>query len=292
MVNPTWLKTYITLVEVGHFTRTAEKLAMTQPGVTQHVHKLEAYFECELLRRIGKRFELTDEGRRVYDFALHQLARERQLRRLLAVDAPDVGLCRVASPGAAALRLYPYFLDCQQQSKKLVIQLEVAPNQRITQLIEKRQIDLGFVTNSLQQANLSTQVIGQEPLCLVVPENVQEVDWQVLMRLGFINHPDGFYHARLVLGSNFEEYSSSEQLPISGYVNQLSQILQPISRGLGFTVLPMSAVGGVAGVRVVKLSRQVTEQLYAVYHADQPLAQRYQRLLNGVLELYDLAKAS
>ncbi|MEF2276636.1 LysR family transcriptional regulator, partial [Pseudomonas aeruginosa] len=33
MLNPVWLHTFKTLIEVGHFTQTAEKLFMTQPGV-------------------------------------------------------------------------------------------------------------------------------------------------------------------------------------------------------------------------------------------------------------------
>ncbi|MGL5799515.1 MAG: helix-turn-helix domain-containing protein, partial [Plesiomonas sp.] len=38
MINPIWLKTFISLVDTGNFSRTAEKLNMTQPGVSQHIH--------------------------------------------------------------------------------------------------------------------------------------------------------------------------------------------------------------------------------------------------------------
>jgi DNA-binding transcriptional LysR family regulator len=55
MINPVWLRSFCTLVEVGHFTRTAENLYMTQSGVSQHIHKLEAYLGQPLLIREGKR---------------------------------------------------------------------------------------------------------------------------------------------------------------------------------------------------------------------------------------------
>ncbi|WP_338063630.1 LysR family transcriptional regulator [Marinobacter flavimaris] len=32
MINTAWLRTFCTLVEVGHFTRTGERLHMTQSG--------------------------------------------------------------------------------------------------------------------------------------------------------------------------------------------------------------------------------------------------------------------
>ena len=44
MFNPVWLNTFVTLVNTGHFTKTAEKLFMTQPGVSQHINKLENAF--------------------------------------------------------------------------------------------------------------------------------------------------------------------------------------------------------------------------------------------------------
>ena len=68
MINQQWLHTFLTLVEVGHFTHTAEKLYMTQPGVSQQIKKLEEQVGVALLNRVGKRFELTREGETLYRF--------------------------------------------------------------------------------------------------------------------------------------------------------------------------------------------------------------------------------
>ena len=48
MINVTWLRTFCTLAEVGHFTRTAERLYMTQSGVSQHIRKLEEQLDTDL----------------------------------------------------------------------------------------------------------------------------------------------------------------------------------------------------------------------------------------------------
>ena len=66
MINPIWLDTFITLVETGNFTRTAEQRFMTQPGVSQHIKKLEDVCNCELVIRLGKGIQLTEQGQRVY----------------------------------------------------------------------------------------------------------------------------------------------------------------------------------------------------------------------------------
>ena len=69
MLNPQWLDTFKVLVETGNFTRTAEQRFMTQPGVSQHIKKLEEACGCELVIRLGKGIELTEQGQRVYDYA-------------------------------------------------------------------------------------------------------------------------------------------------------------------------------------------------------------------------------
>ena len=66
MINPTWLKTFCTLADIGHFTQTAEVLFMTQSGVSQHIQKLENQLDTLLLIRNGKSFSLTDAGMKLH----------------------------------------------------------------------------------------------------------------------------------------------------------------------------------------------------------------------------------
>ncbi|WP_260847496.1 LysR family transcriptional regulator [Shewanella algae] len=69
MINPNWLKTFKTLIDTGHFTKTADVLFMTQPGVSQQIRKLEESCGHALIRRINKTFEITEQGKLVYEYA-------------------------------------------------------------------------------------------------------------------------------------------------------------------------------------------------------------------------------
>lgn len=46
-------ETFLTLYEEMNYRRTAERLQMTQPGVTQHIHYLENYYGVKLLFMMG-----------------------------------------------------------------------------------------------------------------------------------------------------------------------------------------------------------------------------------------------
>ncbi len=65
MINTLWLRSFCTLVELKHFTRTAERLHMTQSGVSQQIRKLEEQLGVVLLKRQGKTFSLTEAGERL-----------------------------------------------------------------------------------------------------------------------------------------------------------------------------------------------------------------------------------
>ncbi|WOT05819.1 LysR family transcriptional regulator [Shewanella youngdeokensis] len=288
MLNQQWLITFVTLAEVGHFTRTAEKLFMTQPGVSQHINKLEAQVETQLLTRKGKSFELTDAGLQLLAYAKGKIAEEAQLMLQLQVDEPHRGECRFACSGALAMHFYPRFVEYQLQHEQLQVSLQAAPNSSIINSILDHSIDVGIVTQQQSSLELTQQYLGKQALCLVLPPSLKGVDvtLSLLESIGFINHPDGHYYAEQLLGAHFgDEFVGMNKLKQRGYINQLNQILLPVSKGLGFTVLPQIVVDGYAEpLFVVNTVAEVAEELYMVTKTQRQLPSRYQWFIDTVTQ--------
>jgi len=245
MINHQWLETFITLVEVGHFTLTAEKLHMTQPGVSQHIKKIEDQMGVPLINRIGKKFELTNAGEILFEFGLKRKNEEAHLYRELKTDAPDRGDCKFTCSGTMAMLLYPNFLKRQKKHPNLNITLEAAPNELILRNVMGNTHDIGIVTQPTGSSDLDFKAVGVESLCLVLPKKYskESIDLSFLNEVGFINHPDGFHYADRLLSANYEnEFKGVRKLNIKGYVNQINQILKPVEEGIGFTVLPETIV--------------------------------------------------
>jgi len=203
MINTTWLRSFCTLVEVGHFTRTAERLHMTQSGVSQHVRKLEEQLGAELLVRQGKQVSLSDAGERLYADAQGILLALSNLEQNIGEDPPYEGVVRMMSPGSIGLKLYPHLLGLQSEHPKLVIDYRFAPNADVENAIAESTVDIGFMTSKSTLADVSCTPVAQESLLLVTPGSVEEPGWDTLMTLGFIDHPDGSHHANLLLGANY-----------------------------------------------------------------------------------------
>lgn len=209
MINTVWLRSFCMLVEVGHVTRTAERLYMTQSGVSQHIRKLEEQLKQPLLIRQGKQFTLTDAGERLYREARGIIMVLSNLEQQIAKDPAYEGLVRVMSPGSVGLKLYPHLLALQQEHPKLIIDYRFAPNSEIEKAIAESNIDIGLMTRISTLEEVSCQPIAEETLLLVTPVTMSEPSWEKLCNLGFIDHPDGSHHAGLLLSANYPEFRHS-----------------------------------------------------------------------------------
>lgn len=278
MINPVFLRTFMHLVKTNHFTRTAEHLHMTQPGVSQHIKKLEQHLGTPLLHRFGKSFELTSAGELLYQFGVQQVEAESELQQKLAGDDPHTGVCRLACSGSMAMQLYPDLLTLQKRFGGLTFSVEAAPKTAIIERIKANHADLGIVTQSVNDPLLDSEYLGKDTLCLVIPQN-SEASWHTVKTLGFINHPDGHHYASRVLETNFpDDFNGMSQIPESGYINQLSQILLPVAQGLGFTVIPKSSLDAFPfpdQLQSASLSAPVVEEVYLLTKKHRPLPKRY-----------------
>lgn len=277
MINTTWLRSFCTLVEVGHFTRTAERLYMTQSGVSQHVRKLEDQLGTALLIREGKHFSLTDAGERLYAEGRTIIHALSGLQQRVTNDPAYEGLVRIMSPGSVGLKLYPHLIELQRQHPGLIIDYRFAPNVDIEQAISNYKIDVGFMTNASTLEEVACQPIAEEPLLLVTPADVGAPNWEALSKLGFIDHPDGAHHAGMLLGANYPEFQHTNLFKKKGFSNQIGLILEPVSVGLGFTVLPAHAVEAFQKPQLIKIHQlpiPVNESLYLVVRRERHLPNR------------------
>lgn len=250
MLNATWLETFTTLCDVGHFTRTADLLGMTQPGVSQHLHKLTTQVGKPLISKDGKSFTLTPAGEAVLAIGLARRQQERELKDVINFDDPNVGEISIGCSGSFAMWLYPHILDQLHQAPELVINVTAAPHMSIVKSVLNGAFDLGIVAEPISHPRLEAQELTREELCLVVPPPYAERDLDLpqLNGLGFVAHPDGYAYADDLFSLNFpKDYKGSDHLKVRTFVNQIGQIPLPVAQGLGYTILPKSGVDAFQG---------------------------------------------
>ncbi|WP_322045073.1 LysR family transcriptional regulator [Paraburkholderia sp. J67] len=284
MLNPQWLRSFAAVAELGGFTRAANQLGLTQAAVSQHVQHLEGQLGPLLIRR-GRQIELMPAGVALLDYCNEVEQAHKRLQRQLTDSTVDSGEVSLITPGSVGLALYPLLLDLQQAHRGLVIRHRFAPDTETREAVLDKRYELGLVTLRPDDPRLAAEPFAEEPLELVVPAGENVASWADLERLGFIDHPDGRAMATRLLARHFPGNPGLRGLPLRGFSNQISLILEPVARGLGFTVIPRharEAFANAQAIRVIECGTPVVDTLWLVHRAEWPLSSRAVWLLDQI----------
>jgi DNA-binding transcriptional LysR family regulator len=282
MLNPQWLKSFATLAEVSSFTASAERLGITQAAVSQHIRHLEQQLG-PLLLRSKRPLELTPAGRALLDYCQQVDRAQRHLALRLSEGDVTCGEVSLISPGSIGLRLYPLLLDLQQHHPDLTIRHRFAPDNEVMDAVLHNRFEMGLMTQKPDDKRLVAQKFTEEPLELVIPVGAEATSWEDLEVLGFIDHPDGQAMATRLLSRRFPGNPGVRNLPQRGFSNQISLILEPVARGLGFTVLPRFArlaFHRQECIQVFEVGGPLVDTIWLIHRAEWPLSARAQQALN------------
>jgi DNA-binding transcriptional LysR family regulator len=81
------LRILVAVCECGSITTAAEKLYMTQPAVSLAIKELEEHYGVKLFDRLTRRIQITEDGRRMLDYAIHVVALFDEMEQ--AMKNPD-----------------------------------------------------------------------------------------------------------------------------------------------------------------------------------------------------------
>ncbi|SEF64059.1 LysR family transcriptional regulator [Marinobacterium lutimaris] len=274
MHNPQWLASFAVLAEAGTFTRTAEQLDITQAAVSQHIRRLEQDLG-QLVIRHPRQIELTPAGLALLEYINEIAQADKRLQHRLKGENNRTGEVSLISPGSVGLTLYPILLDLQQRNRGLTIRHRFAPDSEVLEAVKQNHYELGIVTLKPDDSRLTASRFSEEPLELIVPANHSVSGWEDLEQLGFIDHPDGQVMADRLLSRRYPEKPGIHAIPRRGFINQISLILEPVARGLGFTVLPRyarQAFSRQSDIEVIEGAPEIKEILWLIHRAEWPLS--------------------
>jgi len=97
MLDIDLLRSFVSVVDAGGFTRAGERVHRTQSTVSQQIKRLEDTFGRPLLHRNGKRVALTEEGERLLSYARRILALAQEAHQVVAQSAGE-GVVRLGLP--------------------------------------------------------------------------------------------------------------------------------------------------------------------------------------------------
>lgn len=171
MLNLNLLRVFHTVARLQSFTRAAEALFLTQPGISKHVKSLEDYYGTRLFDRLGKKVVLTQAGENLFptiDRIFHLLDRsEKEIDDLKGMRSGEL---RVGASVTIGIYLLPGILqEFQKFHPGIRVSLDIALNRQIVERILDNAVDIGLLGAPETDERLSVTPFFKDELVVIVP---------------------------------------------------------------------------------------------------------------------------
>lgn len=141
------LRYYVEIINYRSFTKSAEKLIVTQPMLTRIVKQLEEELDTKLIERTSKIFHVTDAGMMLYERAKSLLNQHEDLYRAIAdIKDTKIGKVRMSIPGVILDTYFPELLRSFYEIYPSVEISVIEEGSKLTiQSVLENRVDLGMV---------------------------------------------------------------------------------------------------------------------------------------------------
>lgn len=248
------LRAFAAVVEAGSFTAAAERIGMTQSGVSQGVAALEAALGLPLLHRDRGGVTLTEAGERVLAHARGVLGGVERIRQeAAAANGLERGKLRIGSFASFAARLLPGIMRAfQLRHPGIELVLLEGSDAEVLHWLRSRVVDVAAVTLPAEGVEVAAEtrdemvavVPAAHPLAARGRASARELESEpfILPRGG----------CELLVYPVFQEAGCAPR--ISFEVMDTTTLLLMVQEGLGVTVFPRLAVPqGMGGLRLLPL---------------------------------------
>jgi DNA-binding transcriptional LysR family regulator len=169
--SPRRLLVFKHVVDLGGFNAAAERLGIAQPSVGAHVKALERQVgQALLLRHRGARPQLTDAGRVIYTMAAEVIRLcDEATQRLASLKSEKTREIVIAAHRDLATYLLPQCLSrfAKKYPRSRVV-TRIGTIDDVLALVESGTVQLGVLLSSGPIRGMRSEIVGREPLHLVV----------------------------------------------------------------------------------------------------------------------------
>lgn len=236
----------VTLADVRHFSKAAERCHVSQPTLSTQIRKLEEELDVQLVERSPRRVMLTEVGKEVVERARAMLAEADSIKAIARRSKdPHSGTLRVGIFPTLA----PYFLphvvpEVRRRFPRLTLRLYEEKTEDVLSMLHQGRLDAGLLALPVDDEQLTARVLFEEPFVLAVPGahplvekdsiTLEDLEEQELLLL-----EDG--HCLRDQALEVCQLSGAhEQLDF--HATSMETLRQMVAAGTGITLMPVMAV--------------------------------------------------
>jgi DNA-binding transcriptional LysR family regulator len=164
------LRIFVAVAQREHVSRAAEYLNLTQSAVSGAIQTLEQRHQVSLFHRIGRRIELSEDGKIFLEEAIAVL-RSAQDAELALLDLAGIkrGVIHLhASQTICGYWLPKHLVRFQKAYPQIEVDLAIGNTAQVAAAVRAGTSELGFIEGVVEDPNFNIQQIDEDQLVIVV----------------------------------------------------------------------------------------------------------------------------
>ncbi len=164
---------FLAVAEELHFRKAADRLFISQPGLSRQIKQMEEIIGVQLFKRDKRNVSLTNSGeylKKELDYIFNHI--DFTIKQTRLIDAGSEGEIRIGFLGSAMQMVIPELLvKTNTEFPNIKFSLEEMSNYLQVEAIEKDELDLGFVRLARVPKGLKKKTVHTDTFSLVLPAN-------------------------------------------------------------------------------------------------------------------------
>jgi len=230
---------FATIVEVGSLTKAAEKLHITQSGVSYAVSTLESELGLPLLKRDHSGITLTSNGERLLKHIRNILYEEDLLRQEVAsIKGLDTGTVRLGTLSSVSTQWLPGILaQFYKKYPNIEVKTYMGCYDDMNDLISSGTVDFGFVSLPVSKS-FEVMPLKKDKLVVLLPPGHPLGDQKMISFAQIKDEP--FIMPQWGTDDTIRRFLTENKLtlPVKYEFMEEQIILAMVQMGLGISILP------------------------------------------------------
>lgn len=167
------IRYFLAVAEDLHFRKAAERLYISQPGLSRQIKEMEEGIGIQLFERTNKKVSLTKAGVFLQkEFQEYFKGLEHTIQHARLLHDGLLGKLKLGYVGSAIQEVIPeLLLAFRKKHEKVLFNLQEMDNQEQIKGLLSYDIDFGFMRTERVPRGLKTYPVLQECFCLVLPSD-------------------------------------------------------------------------------------------------------------------------
>ncbi|PWH82155.1 transcriptional regulator [Algibacter marinivivus] len=166
------LRYFLAVAEELHFRKAAERLYISQPGLSRQIKQMEDDLGIKLFERHNRKVVLTETGKYLKDeFARNLKQLDDVINHAKLLHDGKTGQIKLGYVGSAIQKIIPELLiNYRKEHPDVVFSLKEMDNQKQIEELLDFNIDIGFVRLEEVPKTIEKISIKSDTFCLVLPK--------------------------------------------------------------------------------------------------------------------------